>query len=115
MGALLCDKIRKNKEKLPSGTELIAIGTNSAATAAMLKAGADFGATGENPVLVACRDADFIIGPLGIMAADSLLGEVTPPWRSPWEAAGAEDPASGQSMQPPCGRGAGLLHGAVDR
>jgi len=44
----------------------------------MLKAGADFGATGENPVLVACRDADFIIGPLGIMAADSLLGEVTP-------------------------------------
>ena len=78
MGALLCYKIRKNKEKLPSGTELIAIGTNSAATAAMLKAGADFGATGENPVLVACRDADFIIGPLGIMAADSLLGEVTP-------------------------------------
>ena len=78
MGALLCDKIRKNKEKLPSGTEFIAIGTNSAATAAMLKAGADFGATGENPVLVACRDADFIIGPLGIMAADSLLGEVTP-------------------------------------
>ena len=78
MGALRCDKIRKNKEKLPSGTELIAIGTNSAATAAMLKAGADFGATGENPVLVACRDADFIIGPLGIMAADSLLGEVTP-------------------------------------
>ena len=78
MGALLCDKIRKNKEKLPSGTELIAIGTNSAATAAMLKAGADFGATVENPVLVACRDADFIIGPLGILAADSLLGEVTP-------------------------------------
>ena len=44
----------------------------------MLKAGADYGATGENPVLVACRDADFIIGPLGILAADSLLGEVTP-------------------------------------
>ena len=77
-GALLWEKLRKNTEKLPSGTELIAIGTNSAATAAMLKAGADFGATGENPVLVACRDADFIIGPLGIMAADSLLGEVTP-------------------------------------
>ena len=58
--------------------QIIAVGANSAATAAMLKAGADFGATGENPVLVACRDADFIIGPLGIMAADSLLGEVTP-------------------------------------
>ena len=44
----------------------------------MLKAGADYGATGENPVLVNCRDADYIIGPLGIMAADALLGEVTP-------------------------------------
>lgn len=78
MGALLCEKIRKNQKELPTGTELIAIGTNSAATAAMLKAGADCGATGENPVLVVCRDADFIIGPLGILAADSLLGEVTP-------------------------------------
>ena len=78
MGALLCEKIRKNQKELPTGTELIAIGTNSAATAAMLKAGADCGATGENPALVACRDADFIIGPLGILAADSLLGEVTP-------------------------------------
>ena len=78
MGALLCEKIRKNQKELPTGTGLIAIGTNSAATAAMLKAGADCGATGENPVLVACRDADFIIGPLGILAADSLLGEVTP-------------------------------------
>ena len=78
MGALLCEKIRKNQKELPTETELIAIGTNSAATAAMLKAGADCGATGENPVLVACRDADFIIGPLGILAADSLLGEVTP-------------------------------------
>ena len=71
-------KSEKNQKELPTGTELIAIGTNSAATAAMLKAGADCGATGENPVLVACRDADFIIGPLGILAADSLLGEVTP-------------------------------------
>ena len=78
MGALLCEKIKKTSQNFPSGTELVAIGTNSAATAAMLKAGADCGATGENPVLVACRDADFIIGPLGIMAADSLLGEVTP-------------------------------------
>ncbi|HJC56276.1 MAG TPA: DUF3842 family protein [Candidatus Eisenbergiella intestinipullorum] len=78
MGALLCEKIKKHQQELPAGTRLIAIGTNSAATAAMLKAGAEAGATGENPVLVACRDADFIIGPLGILAADSLLGEVTP-------------------------------------
>lgn len=57
---------------------IIAIGTNSIATATMLKAGADSGATGENPVVVACRNADIIIGPLGIVVADALLGEVTP-------------------------------------
>ena len=58
--------------------ELYAIGTNSAATTAMLKSGAIYGATGENPVKVVCKDADVIIGPIGIIAADSLLGEVTP-------------------------------------
>ena len=57
---------------------LLAVGTNSIATSAMLKAGADAGATGENPVIVACRDADVIIGPIGIIAADSMLGEITP-------------------------------------
>ena len=56
----------------------MAVGTNAIATSAMLKAGADAGATGENPVLVNCRDADVIAGPIGILAADSLLGEVTP-------------------------------------
>ena len=55
-----------------------AVGTNSTATAAMLKAGAVQGATGENPVLVACRKADIIIGPIGIVIADALFGEVTP-------------------------------------
>lgn len=54
------------------------IGTNSIATAAMMKAGANEGATGENPVIVACRQADVIIGPIGILAADGLLGEITP-------------------------------------
>ena len=44
----------------------------------MLKAGASEGATGENPAIVACRHADYIIGPLGIVIADSLMGEVTP-------------------------------------
>jgi len=56
---------------------LTAIGTNVAATAAMLKAGAKNAATGENPVVVACRKADVIVGPIGIVIADSLLGEVT--------------------------------------
>lgn len=54
------------------------MGTNAIATSAMLKAGADAGATGENPVLVACRTADVIVGPIGILSADSLMGEITP-------------------------------------
>lgn len=53
-------------------------GTNSVATANMLKAGAKHGASGENPVVVACRDADYIIGPIGIIMADSMLGEISP-------------------------------------
>lgn len=75
MGSLLTEK---TKNAAIPGAQIYAIGTNSIATAAMLKAGADYGATGENPVLVNSRDAVYIIGPLGIMAADSLLGEVTP-------------------------------------
>ncbi len=58
--------------------EILAIGTNSIATAAMLKAGADAGATGENPAVVASRTADVIVGPMGIVIADSLMGEITP-------------------------------------
>ena len=57
---------------------ITAVGTNSIATAAMLKAGADNAATGENAVVVGCRNADVIIGPIGIVIADSLLGEITP-------------------------------------
>ena len=55
-----------------------AVGTNNAATVAMIKAGAKDAATGENAVIVACRTSDIIIGPIGIVIADSLLGEVTP-------------------------------------
>lgn len=57
---------------------ITAVGTNSAATSAMLKAGADFAATGENAVVVACRKTDVIVGPVGIVIADALLGEITP-------------------------------------
>jgi len=58
--------------------EITAIGTNGIATATMLKGGADYAATGENPIIVACRKADIIIGPIGIVIADSLTGEITP-------------------------------------
>ncbi len=74
LGKLLIESILK--ENLPC--DLYAVGTNSIATGSMLKAGALHGATGENPVVVSVRDADVIIGPIGIISADSLLGEVTP-------------------------------------
>ena len=58
--------------------QVTAVGTNATATATMLKAGAKQAATGENPVIVACRKADVIIGPIGIVIADSMYGEITP-------------------------------------
>ena len=57
---------------------IISVGTNATATASMIKAGAVQGATGENPVIVASRKADVIVGPVGIVIADALLGEITP-------------------------------------
>ena len=65
------------KQRLPQ-VQLYAIGTNSIATATMLRAGADFGATGENPVVRAVMDADLVLGPIGIVVAHAILGEVTP-------------------------------------
>lgn len=65
------------KQNMPE-MEITAVGTNSAATTAMLKAGADHAATGENAVIVGCRRADVIVGAVGIVIADSLYGEITP-------------------------------------
>ena len=65
------------KKELPE-QELIGVGTNSVATLAMQKAGADRVATGENAVVVCSRTADIIVGSLGIAIADSMLGEITP-------------------------------------
>ena len=75
-GRLGAQLVKEISLRFPNA-ELTAIGTNAAAAAAMLKAGAKNVATGENPVVVACRSADIIIGPIGIVIADSLLGEVT--------------------------------------
>lgn len=77
IGSLIIEKLNPLTTTNPN-IDLIAVGTNSIATSAMLRAGADQGATGENSVVVNCRDADIIVGPIGILAADSLLGEVTP-------------------------------------
>ncbi len=65
------------KQELPEA-RITAVGTNSNAAAAMLKSGADEAATGENSVVVCSRNTDVIVGPIGIVIADALLGEITP-------------------------------------
>ena len=69
MGALVAERVKA--AKLPC--KILAVGTNAIATATMMRAGANQGATGENPVMVACRTADVIVGPIGI-----LSGEIPP-------------------------------------
>ena len=77
-GGLLGAQLIKEILLKVEGAKITAIGTNAIATAAMLKAGAKNAATGENPLIVASRKADAIVGPIGIVIADSLLGEITP-------------------------------------
>ena len=74
LGGQIIKSLKANFEEL----DITAIGTNATATATMLKAGANQAATGENPVIVACRKSDVIVGPIGIVIADSLFGEITP-------------------------------------
>lgn len=76
-GRLGCLLVERVKVRLPQA-QVYALGTNSAATAAMLRAGADFGATGENPVVRGVADADGVLGPVGVVVANAILGEVTP-------------------------------------
>ena len=74
MGRQLVASVKKEF----SQAEITAVGANSIATSNMLKSGADHAATGENAVIVGCRKADVIIGPVGIAIADSMYGEITP-------------------------------------
>ncbi|MBQ8973397.1 MAG: DUF3842 family protein [Clostridia bacterium] len=74
IGKALTERVRA---RLPEA-EVWAVGANAIATSAMLKAGAQQAATGENAVRVACRDADVIAGPIGIVLADAMMGEITP-------------------------------------
>ena len=70
--------IRSLKEVYNESIELLALGTNAVATAQMLKAGANRGATGENAIVQTVRGVDLIIGPIAITWANAMLGEVTP-------------------------------------
>ncbi|MGE5612820.1 MAG: DUF3842 family protein [Bacillota bacterium] len=86
MGKTLVEKLR---DEFKDSIEIIAIGTNSLATSAMMKAGANEGATGENAIIYNSSRVDLIIGPIGIITANSMLGELTPAMA----AAIAESPA----------------------
>ena len=74
MGRAIIEEIKQQKV----AAEIIAIGTNSTSTSTMMNAKADAGATGENALIVNCRNADYIIGPIGIIVADALHGEISP-------------------------------------
>ncbi|MCE5284610.1 MAG: DUF3842 family protein [Pelosinus sp.] len=75
IGKLIVEKIRKG---LSEDVELLALGTNALATSAMLKAGANQGATGENAIVQNTSEVDIIAGTMGIVVAHSMLGEMTP-------------------------------------
>jgi len=75
IGKALVERLRTD---LTDSDEIIALGTNALATAAMLKAGAHMGATGENAVVFNVPQADVIVGSIGIVAANAMLGELTP-------------------------------------
>lgn len=75
IGKAITEKLRK---EFGERIEIYAFGTNALATAALLKAGANEGATGENAIIQNMSEMDIIVGPLGIIVAHSMLGELTP-------------------------------------
>ncbi|HEW92169.1 MAG TPA: DUF3842 family protein [Thermotogaceae bacterium] len=75
IGKIVIERLRKN---FGDRIEIIALGTNALATSQMLKAGADVGASGENAIVFTSSKVDVIIGTIGIIAANSMLGEITP-------------------------------------
>lgn len=75
IGAQLVERIRRENLQ---GSNLIALGTNAVATQRMIEAGADRGASGENAIKVSAALADFIVGPIGIVLANAMMGEISP-------------------------------------
>lgn len=74
IGKAVVAQLKKEAPEL----SVLALGTNSTATAQMIKAGADAGATGENAIAINVHKVDIIIGVVAVLAADSMLGELTP-------------------------------------
>lgn len=89
-GGMGVQLIKMLAPQLPQDCDLLAIGTNVMATSAMLKAGAPHGATGENAVVYNAARADLILGPIGMILANGILGEVSPAMAAAVSAASAE-------------------------
>lgn len=70
--------IKTLKKKYGETIEILALGTNAVATSQMLRAGANRGATGENPVIRTVETVDLILGPVAITWSNAMMGEVTP-------------------------------------
>lgn len=70
--------VKRLRDELQEGVEIIALGTNSTATSAMMKARANRGATGENAIVRTSQDVDVVAGPISVIMANSMLGELTP-------------------------------------
>lgn len=70
--------IKRLREVIDETVEILALGTNAIATSQMLKAGANRGASGENSIVHTVKQADIVIGPIGIIIANAMMGEVTP-------------------------------------
>ncbi|MCB2228393.1 MAG: DUF3842 family protein [Desulfarculaceae bacterium] len=70
--------IRRLKDEFGEQVQVLALGSNAIATAQMMKAGANRGATGENAIIWSIQDADVIIGPISIVLANAMMGEITP-------------------------------------
>ena len=70
--------IKRMRETFQERVEIIALGTNAIAAAQMMKAGANKAASGENAIVVMVRKVDFIVGPIAIVLADAMMGEMTP-------------------------------------
>lgn len=78
-GGIGANLISRLREKLPEEVEIIALGTNAVATSNMMKAKANRGASGENAIIRTVPTVDIITGPVGIILANSMMGELTPP------------------------------------
>lgn len=89
-GGMGVQLIKMLAPQLPQDCDLLAVGTNVMATSAMLKAGAPHGATGENAVVYNAARADLILGSIGMILANGILGEVSPAMAAAVSAASAE-------------------------